>query len=69
MSGLNFAPVVILKNSEPETLYILAEPFNECQKVATKSYRSISLFSVDSKVFVKIIKNALIDHREMWPSF
>ena len=42
---------------------------NSGERVATKNYRSIMLFPVDSTVFVKIIKNVFIDHREMWPFF
>ena len=32
VSGLDFIPVVILKNCEPELSYILAELFNMCPK-------------------------------------
>ena len=32
VSGLDCIPVVVLKNSEPELLYIIAELFNNCLK-------------------------------------
>ena len=31
-SGLDYIPVVVLKNCEPELSYILAEHFNKCFK-------------------------------------
>ena len=31
-SGLDYIPVVVLKNCEPELSYILAELFNKCLK-------------------------------------
>ena len=31
-SGLDFIPVVVLSNCEPELSYIVAEVFNKCQK-------------------------------------
>ena len=79
--------MVVLKNSEPEFSYILAELFNKCLKVSCfpdfwkvslvvpviknvgerstgKNYCPVSLLSVVSKVFEKIINNRIVDHRE-----
>ena len=73
---------MVLKNSEPELSYILAELFNKCLKEScfpdcwkislvvpvfknvgerstVKNYRPVSLLSVVSKVFEKIV-----DHLE-----
>ena len=80
-------PVVVLKNSEPELSYILAELFNKClkesyfpdclkvssvvpvfknvgERSATKNYRHVSLLSVISKVFEKLVNNRIVDRLE-----
>ena len=85
--GLDCIPVVVLKNCEPELLYILAELFNmclkefcfpDCWKVSSvvpvfrnvgegstaKNYRPVSLLSVVSKVFEKLVNNRIVDHLE-----
>ena len=79
--------MVVLKNCEPELLYILAELFNMCLKEAyfpdcwkvssvvpvcknvgerstAKNYRPVSLLSVVSKVFEKLVNNRIVDHLE-----
>ena len=84
-SGSDSIPVVVLKNYEPERLYILAELFNmclkescfpDCWKVSSvvpvfknvgerstaKNYRPVSLLSVVSKVFEKLVNNRIVDH-------
>ena len=70
-------PVVVLKNCEPEFSYILAElPY--CWKVSSvvfvfknvwemstaKNYCPVSLLSVVSKVFEKIVNSRIVDHLE-----
>ena len=78
-------PVVVLKNSEPELSYILAELFNMClkgscfpdcwkvssvvlvfknvgERSAAENYRPVSLLSVVSKVFKKLVNNRIVDH-------
>ena len=80
-------PVVVLKNSEPELSYILAELFNKClkescfpdcwkvssvvpvfknvgERSAAKNYRHVSLLSVISKVFEKLVNNRIVDRLE-----
>ena len=87
MSGPDCIPVVVLKNSEPELSYILAElfnmclkksPFSDCWKVSlvapvfnnvgerstAKNYRPVSLLSVVSKVFEKVVNYRIVDHLE-----
>ena len=87
VSDLNCIPAGVLKNSEPELLYTLAELFNicvkeycfpECLKVSlvvpifknvgerstAKSYCPVSLLSVVSKVFEKLVNNRIVDHLE-----
>ena len=70
-SGPDCIPVVILKNCEPEIPYILAELFSKCMKEScfpdfpvlknvgerstAKNYYPVSLLSVISKVFGKLI--------------
>ena len=84
-SGLDYIPVVVLKNCEPELSYILAELFNKCLKEScfpdcwkvssvvpvfknvgerstAKSYCPVSLLSVFSKVFEKLVNNRLVNH-------
>ena len=86
-SGRDCIPVVVLKNSEPELSYILAELFNTClkepcfpdcwkvslvvavfknvgERSAAKNYHPVSLFSVVSKVFEKLVNNRIVDHLE-----
>ena len=86
-SGLDCIPVVVLKNSEPELFYIIAELFNNClkdscfpdcwkvssvapvfknimERSTDKNYRPVSLFSVVSKVFEKLVNNRIVDHLE-----
>ena len=86
-SGPDCIPVVILKNCEPESSYILAELFNKCLKEScfpgcwkvssvvpvfrnvgerstAKNYLPVSLLSVVSKVFEKLVNNRIVDHLE-----
>ena len=79
--------MVVLKNSEPELSYTLAELFNKCLKEScfpecwksssgvlvfknvderstVKNYRPVSLLSVVSKVFKKLVNNRIVDHLE-----
>ena len=86
-SGSDCIPVVVLKNSEPELSYILAELFNKCLKQScfpgfwkvssvvplfknveemstAKNYPPVSLLSVVSKVFKKLVNNIIFDHLE-----
>ena len=77
-SGPDCIPVVVLKNCEPELSYILAELFNKCWKVLSvvpvfknigerstaKNYCPVSLLSVVSKVFEKLVNNRIVDHLE-----
>ena len=86
-SGPDCIPVVVLKNCEPELLYILAKLFNmclkepcfpDCWKVSSvvpvfknvgerstaKNYHPVSLLSVVSKVFEKLVNNRIVDHLE-----
>ena len=77
-SGPDCIPVVVLKNCEPELSYILAKFFN-CWKVSSvvpvfksadersttaTNYCPVSLPSVASKVFEKLVNNTTADHRE-----
>ena len=80
-------PVVVLKNSEPELSYILAELLNKClkefcfpdclkvssvvpvfenvgERSAAKNYRHVSLLSVISKAFEKLVNNRIVDRLE-----
>ena len=80
-------PLVVLKNSEPELSYILAELFNKClkescfpdclkvssvvpvfknvgERSAAKNYRHVSLLSVISRVFEKLVNNRIVDRLE-----
>ena len=80
-------PLVVLKNSEPELSYILAELFDKClkescfpdclkvssvvpvfknvgERSAAKNYRHVSLLSVISKVFEKLVNNRIVDRLE-----
>ena len=74
VSGLDFVPVVVLKN-EPELSCLPAEGIlfskslkgvpvfkNIWDKYMTKSYYPVSLLSVISKVFQKLVNNRLFDH-------
>ena len=77
-SGPDCIPVVVLKNCEPELSYILAKLFNislkescfpECWNVSSvvpvsKNYCPVSLLSVVSKVFKKLVNNRIVDHLE-----
>ena len=68
--------VVVLKNREAELSYIPAELFNMCQKESSvvpvfknvgerstaKNYHPVSLLSVVSKVFEKLVNNRIVDH-------
>ena len=71
-SGPDCIPVVVLKNCEPELSYILSKLFNMClkepcfpgERSAAKKYRSVSLLSVVSKVFEKLVNNRIVDHLE-----
>ena len=85
--GPDCFPLVVLKNCEPELLYILAELFNMCLKEScfpdfwkvslvvpvfkkvversiVKSYHSVSLLSVVTKVLEKLVSNRIVDHLE-----
>ena len=84
-TGPDCIPVVVLKKSEPELLYILAELFNmclkdacfpDCEKVSlvvsvfknvgerstAKNDCPVSLLSVVSKVFEKLVNDRIVDH-------
>ena len=86
-SGPDCIPVVVLKNCEPELLYILTKLFNKCLKEScfpdcwkvssvvpvfknvgdrftTENYHPVSLVSVVSKVFEKLVNNRNVDHLE-----
>ena len=86
-SGPDCILVVVLKNCEPELLYILVKLFNNCLKEScfpdcwkvssvvpvfknvgersnAKNYRPVSLLSVVSKVFEKLVNNRIVDHLE-----
>ena len=86
-SGPDCIPMGILKNSELELFYILAELFSKCLKEScfpdcwkvslvvpvfknvgerstAKNYRPVSLLSVVSKVFEKLVNNRIVDHLE-----
>ena len=77
-SGPDCIPVVVLKNREPELCYILAELFNKCPKKScfpdcwknvgerstAKKYHPVSLLSVVTKVFEKLVHNRIADHLE-----
>ena len=73
--GPDCSPVVVLKNCEPE----LKEPcFPDCwkgspvvpvfknigERSTTKNYHPVSLVSVVSKVFEKLVSNRTADHLE-----
>ena len=86
-SGPGCIPVVVLKNCEPELLYILAELFSMClkgpyfpdcwkvslvvpvfknvgERSTAKNYRPVSLLSVVSKVFEKLVNYRIVDRLE-----
>ena len=86
-SGPDCIPVGVLKNSEPELSYILAELFNKHLKEScfpdywkvssvvpalknvgdrstAKNYRPVSLLSVASKAFEKLVNNMIVDQLE-----
>ena len=64
-SGPDCILVVVLKNCEPELLYILTELFNMCLKESCfPDCCPVSLFSVVSKVFEKLVSNRIVDHLE-----
>ena len=79
-SGPDCIPVVVLKTCKPELFYILAELFNKCLKEschqdywkvssvvpvpAAKNYCPVSLLSVVSKVFEKLVNNRIVNHLE-----
>ena len=67
-------------NCEPEFSYILAELFNKCLKEScfpgerstAKNYYLVSLFSVVSKVFEKLVNNRIVNQLEkcdLFPDF
>ena len=87
VSGPDCIPVVVLKNCEPELLYILVKLFNMClkescfpdcwkvslvvpvfknvgERSAGKNHHPVSLLSVVSKVFEKLVNNRIVDHLE-----
>ena len=78
-------PVIVMKNSEPELLYILAESSNICrrefcfldfwkdldviavfknvrERSTPKNYCLVSLLSVVSRIFEKLVNNRPVDH-------
>ena len=78
-SGNDCIPVVVLRKSKPELLYILAELFKmylkescfpDCWEVSrsmagrsmAENYHPVSLLSVISRVFDKLINNRLVDY-------
>ena len=86
-SGPDCIPMGILKNSELELFYILAELFSKCLKEScfpdcwkvslvvpvfqnvgewsiAKNYCPVSLLSVVSRVFEKLVNNRIVDHLE-----
>ena len=86
-SGPDCLPLVVLRNCEPEFLYILAVLFNKCLKEScspdcwkvslvvpvlknveerstAKNYCPVSLLSVISKVFEKVVNNRIVYHLE-----
>ena len=86
-AGPDCIPVVVLKNSEPELSYILAELFNKClkescfpycwkvssvvpvfknvgERFTAENYCPVSLLSVVSKVFEKLVNDRIVDHLE-----
>ena len=67
-SGPECIPVVVLRNCDPELSYILPEIFNkclkescfvDCWKVSLKTTNLLSLLSVVSKVFEKLILSVI----------
>ena len=85
-SGVSLT-VLVLKKSESELPYILAELFNKClkesyfpdcwkvssvvpvfknigERYTAKNYCPVSLLSVVSKVFEKLVNNRIVDHLE-----
>ena len=70
-SGPGCVPVVVLKNCEPELSYILTKLFSMCleglisgQRSTAKNYHPVSLVSVVSKVFEKLVIKRIVDHLE-----
>ena len=62
-SGPNYIPVVVLKNSQSEDL-IVEDLIRAGKMCMAKTYPPVSLFSVVSKVFEKLVNNRLVDHLE-----
>ena len=58
--------MVVVKNYEPELSYIQAELFNTYIKEwsTAKNYWPVSLLSVVSEVFEKLVNNRIVDHLE-----
>ena len=72
-SGPDCIQVVVLKNCEPELSYIPAELFNKCleescitfpERSTAKNYLPVSLLSLGSKVFEKLVNSRIVDHLE-----
>ena len=79
-SGPDCIPVVVLKNCEPELSYksLKESCFPDCWKVSlvvtvlknaeerstAKNYHPVSLLSVVSKVFEKLVNNRIVEHLE-----
>ena len=70
-SGPDFIPMLVVKSCEPVGPHILAELFNiclqescfpDCWKVS--SVVTVSLLSVVSKIFEKLVNNRHVDHIE-----
>ena len=77
-SGPDCIAVVVLKNCEPGLSYIPAELFSMClkeslvvpvfksvgERFTAKNHCPVSLLSVVSKVFEKLVNNRVVDHLE-----
>ena len=70
-TGLDDILVVVLKKSEPEFSFLLAELLNmclkescfpDCRKVSSVNYLPVSLLSLVSAVFEKMVNNRLEGH-------
>ena len=73
-------PVLVLKNYEPELSYTLAEICNMCVKKScfpdfwnvssvVPVFQNVSLLSVVSKVYEKLVSNRFVDHLEKYGLF
>ena len=73
--GPDCVPVVVLKNCEPEILYILAEIFNKCLKescfpdcwkvsLVVPVFKNVGGRSIISKVLEDFVNNRIVDYIE-----